>query len=115
MHQAIRKNMAALWVGAKLNFINSDKIRAHSLGHCFNCTDPILRSGWYNALFTRDKSHNRGASCSNNFIINFARQKPQRKADNTGFMAQHTLYSIMGFAGICWTQHSHGPRLLYHF
>ena len=96
--------MTALGIGAKLNFVDRQKIGAHALWHRLDGTDPVFGARRHDPLFAGDKRHHRRAAQGDDLVIDLARQKTQRQADHTRAIAQHPFNRIMRLAGICRAQ-----------
>ena len=107
--------MAALGVGAELNFIDGQKIAAHPLGHGLDRAYPIGRAIGHDTLFARHQRHHRRAAQRHDLVIDLARQQAQRQANDAGAMCQHPLDCIMGLAGVGWPKDRRYPRILGHF
>ena len=103
--QPISKNMPAIRIGTKLDFIDRYEIGPNVQWHRLGRADPILRAGGDNPFLARHQGHDRWAAQGHNLIIDFARQKPQRQADHACAMAQHLFNRIMGFARIGRAKH----------
>jgi hypothetical protein len=67
--------------------------------------DPETRVRRLDLFFAGDQRHRFGADPLHRAVINFARQQPQRQADEAGRMRQHPLDREMRLAGIGRTQH----------
>ena len=100
MQQPVGKDMSAIRVGAKLDFIDGHEIRPKIKRHRLNRANPIGRAIRHNPFFAGDQRHNGRPAEGDDPVIDLARQKPQRKPDHTGPMRQHALNREMGFAGI---------------
>ncbi len=101
--------MAAIRVGAKLNFINADKIGPNVQRHRFGRGNPILRARRDDLFLARDQRHHGRAAQGDYFVINLARKQAQRQANNPRAVPQHPLDGIMRFAGVGRAQHGRDP------
>ena len=98
--QPVGEDMATVGVGAKLDLIDRDEIGAYVQGHRFNRADPILAAVGHDSLFSGHQPHDGGPSLGDDPVINLARQKAQRQADDPGAMGQHAFNRVMSFAGV---------------
>ena len=105
MQQAVRENMTAIGIGAKLDFIDREKFNLNAKRHRFHRANIIARIGGQDFLFPRDQRHCARAPLRNHPVVNFARQQPQRQSDDAACIAKHPLNGQMRFAGICGPQH----------
>ena len=92
--------MAAIKIGGELNFVDSDKGRRDVARHRLNGCNPIFRAGRLDFFFARNERNGLWADAIDNALIDLARQKAQRQADEPGIMAQHPLDREMGLARI---------------
>jgi hypothetical protein len=83
--------VSALQVTGELHLIDGDKSRIGLARHRLDCTDPITRLRRGDLLLAGDQRHLVGANSGGDTRIYFARQQPERQADNPGFMAEHAL------------------------
>ncbi len=100
VQQPVGKDMAALRIGAKLDLIDGQKIRADIGGHRFDRADPIGRAVGHDPFLARDQRHDGRATDRDDAIIDLARQQPQRQADHACAVGQHPFNGVVGFAGI---------------
>ena len=96
--------MAALEVGAHLDFVDGDKRNVEVERHRLDRRHPITRLFRLDFLFARDERDLLGADLFDDAIIDFARKKPQRQANQSRRMRHHPLDGEMGLAGIGWAQ-----------
>ena len=100
MQQPVGKNMAALFIPAKLNFINDQAIHITAERHRLYGTAKILCIRGDNFFLTRDQRHPGRAQLGHHFIIVLARQQPQGKARHARAIAHHPVHRIIGFTRI---------------
>ena len=74
--QARGKDVAAFGIGAKLNLVHRQKIRANLQRHRFDGADPIGHTVGHNTFFAGDQRHHRGPAQGYNAVIHLARQQP---------------------------------------
>ncbi len=106
--------MAPIRVRTKLDLIDSDKIRAHALGHRLNRADPIGRARRHDPFFARHQRHNAGATHRDDPVIDLPRQQPQRQADDARAMGQHPLNRVVCLARIGRAKNGSNPSKGHH-
>ena len=114
VQKAVGKHVAALGIGAKLDLVNREEIGAHPSRHRLDRADPILDPIGHNPLFARDQRDHRGPPQSDDPVIDLARQKPQRQADDARAVREHPLDRVMGLAGIGRPQNGGYPGRREH-
>ena len=102
--------MAAFRVGAKLDFIDRQKLDLAIERHRLDCADEILRPERDDLFFAGDQSHAARAAHLDDAIIDFARQQPQRQPDHAGGEAQHALNRQVSLAGVGGAENGHKTR-----
>ena len=102
--------MAALGVGAELDFIDGDEIRPDLQRHRLDRADPVLGAVGNNALFAGDQRHHGGAAGRDDAVIDLARQQTQRQADHPGPVRQHPFDGIVSLARIRRAKDRDDPR-----
>ncbi|OIQ76088.1 hypothetical protein GALL_422410 [mine drainage metagenome] len=113
--QAVGKDVPAVGVGAKLDFIHRNEIGTNFQGHRLDRADPILGAIRHDTLLAGHQRHNRGPARGDDAVIDLARQKAQRQADDAGAMRQHSVDGIVGLASVRRPEDRDDPRLLAHF
>jgi hypothetical protein len=101
----VGKDVAALEIGAELNFINGEEWHFNVWRHGFNGCHPKARGCRDDFFFAGDEGHSVIANFQPNAIIDFAGQQPERQADHAAAMGEHALHGQMGFASIGGAQH----------
>jgi len=61
-------------------------------------------------FFAGDQRHRLGARAIGDFVVDLAREQPQRQTDQSGRMRKHPLDRQMGLAGIGRPEHRGDPR-----
>ena len=100
VQQAIGKDMATLGIGAKLDFIDSEKGHAEIHRHRFDGADEIFRVGRNDLLFAGDQRADIRALQHHDLVVDLAGEKAQWQADHAGFVREHALDRIMRLAGV---------------
>ncbi len=106
--------MAALGVGAKLDFVDGEEVAADVGGHRLDRADPVLRPLADDALLARHQCGDGWPALRDDAVIDLARQKAQRQADHPGAVRQHPFDGMMGLAGIRRPEDRGDPRLRRH-
>ena len=96
--QTVREHMPPLGIGAKLDLVHGNQIRAHAFWHGLHRADPILRARWHDTLFASHQRHDGRTARRDDLVIDLTRQQTQRQADHTCAIAQHPLDGVMGLA-----------------
>ena len=120
MQQPGGEDVAALGVGAELDFVDREKLDRPVERHRFDGADEIGRVRRQDFFFAGDQRHRAGAAQLDDPIVILARQQAQRKPDHAGLMIEHALDGEMRLAGIgrpenrdearCRTEHGHGHK-----
>ena len=105
VQHAIGEDMTALEVGGELDLVDGEESNIEIARHRLDGGDPEARIGRLDLLFAGDQRHRLGADPLDRPVIDFARQQPQRQADQAGRMRQHPLDREMRLAGIGRAQH----------
>ncbi len=92
--------MAAFQIGGQLHLVDGDKGGVGVTRHGLNRRDPVTRLGRNDLFLAGDQRNPVFAGAPGDALIDFARQKPQRQADQAGFVAEHALNGQMRLAGI---------------
>ena len=83
--------MAALKIGAELNFIDGKEWHIDVGRHGFNGCHPIAGRGGDNFFFPGDKRHSMVTDFQPHTVIDFAGEESQRQANHAAAMGQHPL------------------------
>ena len=105
MQHAVGEDVAALEIGGELDFVDGEERDIEIARHRLDGGDPEPRVRRLDLLFAGDQRHRFGADPLHRAVIDFARQQPQRQADQAGRMRQHPLDGEMGLAGIGRAEH----------
>ena len=105
VQHAVGEDVAALEIGRKLNLVDGQEGDVEIAWHGFDGRDPEARVRRFDLFLAGDQRHRVGADPLDRAVIDFARQQPQRQADQPGRMRQHPLDGEMGLARIGRTQH----------
>ena len=100
MQNPVSEDMAAFPVTRQLHLINGEALNRPVQRHrLYRAAEPA-RLGRDDFFLTRDQRNPGRPDTGHHPIIIFPRQKPERKADQAGLMAEQPLYRIMGFASV---------------
>jgi hypothetical protein len=110
MQQAMGEDMAALGIGAKLDFVDRHELDRPVERHRLDRADEILRPGRDDFLFAGDQGDAGCATRLDDSIVDFARQKPERQADHARGEAQHALDGEMRLTGVGRAENSDEAR-----
>src|SRR5438105_3687656 len=91
VEHAIRENMTALEIGAKLHLVNRQERNIELARHRLDGSDPETRVRGLDLLLARDERHRVGADPLHALVVDLARQQPQRQSDDPARMAEHSL------------------------
>ena len=105
VQHAIGEDVAALEIGGELDFVDGEECNIEIARHRLDGGDPEARIGRLDLLLAGDERHGVGADPFDRAVVNFAREQPQRQADNPGRMREHPLDGEMGLAGIGRPEH----------
>ena len=97
--------MAALAIGGKLHFVDSDEIRFEVERHGLDRADIEARRGGLDLLFPGDQRDLGGADPGDDLVVDLAREQPERQPDNADVMREHALDGEVGLAGIGRAEH----------
>ncbi len=95
--------MTAFRIGAKLDFVNRDKIKLLFYRHRLNRAYVILRVCRNDFFLTGNKGNRAWPFFGNDTVIIFARKQTKWKTDNPSLVFQHFPYRLIGFSGIGWS------------
>ena len=109
VEQPVGENVAALGVGAKLDFVDRQECGAEVHRHGFHGADEILGVRRNDFFFAGDESGEARSLQPHHLVIDLARQKTQRQADHAGLMRQHPLYGEMRLAGVSGAEDGGDP------
>lgn len=98
--QPVGEDMAALRIGAELDFVDHQAGDAYVQRHRLDGADVITRVRGNDFFFAGDEGGGGGAFEADDLVVNLPRQKAQGKADHAGAMGQHPLDGKMSLAGI---------------
>ena len=110
MQKPVGKDMAAISISAKLDFVDGDKIGTDFQRHRFHSAHPVLGAVRDDTLLARDQCHTIGSAQRLDAVIDLARQQAQGQADDAGAVGQHALDGVMCLAGIRGAKHSDAAR-----
>ena len=100
VQQPVGENIAPVGIGAELDLVDGQKLGAQAQRHRLHRADPVGGARRHDALLAGDQRHDGGTAQGDDLVIDLARQKAQRQADDAGAVAQHPLDGVMGLAGI---------------
>ena len=97
--------MAAIEIGAELDFVDRDEGDIEIARHRLDGRYPVARIRRLDFFFAGDE-RDPSAPPDRNLIIDLAREQAQRQPDQAGGMRQHALDGEMGLTGIGRPEHS---------
>ena len=100
MQQPVGENMAAIGVGAELDFIDREEFRLAVQRHRLDRAGEPFGVGRDDLFLTRDQRDVFLTLLRHHAVIVFARQKAQRKTNDSRGMREHALHREMGFSGV---------------
>ncbi len=104
VQHAIGEDVAALEIGGELDFIDGEKCDIEIARHRLDGGDPNRGLGGLIFSSPVTSATASAPTRSTAFVVDLARQKPQRQADQARRMRQHALDGEMGFPGIGRTE-----------
>ena len=110
VQQAGGKDVAALGVGAQLDFVDGEEIDGTIERHRFDGAHEIRWVGRQDLFFAGDQRHRARALQLDDAVVILARQQPQRKPDHPALVAEHALDGEVGLAGIGRPEDRDEPR-----
>ncbi len=100
MQKPVGEHMAALGVGAELDFVDREELDLAVERHRFDRADKISRIGGDDLFLAGDEGDLRLSPRLDDPVVDFARKKPQGQPDHPRGMGQHALDREMGLAGV---------------
>ena len=105
VQQAVGENMAAVGVGAKLDFVHRDELDAAVQRHCLDRAGEVAGAWGDDFFLASDQSDILHALAEHHAVIVFAGQETQRKTDDAGGVAKQTLDRQVSLAGVGRPEH----------
>jgi hypothetical protein len=105
MQDAVGKDVAALKVAGKLDFVYGDKGGGRFARHRLNGADRIARCSRHDLFFAGDQSNLGRTDLFADPGVDLAGQQPKRQADQAAFMRNHALDSEMRLARVGGAKH----------
>ena len=113
--QTLGKHMAAVGIGAELDLIDGNELRAPVQRHGLDGAGEPARLRRQNLLLPGDQRHMPGALAGHHLVVVLAGQQAQRKPDDAGRMGQQTFHGQMGLASVRRAKDSlHAGREIRH-
>ena len=100
MQQPVGEDMAAIRVGAELDFIHRQEFDAAIQRHGFHRAGEPLGVGRDDLFLAGDEGDILLALGGHHAVVILARQEAEREADDAGGMRKHALHRQMGLAGV---------------
>ena len=110
MQEARGKDVAALGIGAQLDFVDRQEIDLAVERHRFDGADEIGRVRRQDLLFAGDQRNRAGAPQLDYAVVILAGEQPQREPDHAAAMAEHSLDGEMRLAGVGRPKDRDEPR-----
>ena len=101
----VGKDVAPVEIRRELNFIDCKESDVEIGRHRLDSGNPKPRIRRLDLLLAGDERHRVRADAFDRPIVDFARQKAQRQADQTGRVREHPLEREMGLAGVGRPEH----------
>src|ERR1700730_9089379 len=92
--------MAAVEIGAKLNFIHRHESEVEVARHRLDGRDPVTRRFRLDLFLAGNERDSGGGGWFQRAVIDLAREQPERQADHPAGIGKHPLDGVMGLAGI---------------
>ena len=100
VQQPVGEDMAAVEIGAKLNFVHRHESEVEVTRHRLDGRDPVARRFRLDFFLAGDERDRSRAGLFDHAVIDLAREQPQRQADHPAGMGKHPLDGVMRLAGI---------------
>ena len=104
MQQTLGEDVAAVGVGAKLDFVDGDELDVAVERHRLHGAGEPFGVGRDDLFLTGDQGDVSGAFAGDHAVVVLARQQAERKADDAGGVGEHPLDGKMGLAGVRRTE-----------
>ncbi len=105
VEHAIGEHMAALEIGAELHLVDRDEGDVEIARHRLHGGDPEARVRRLDLLLAGDQRDVLSADPLHAFVVDLAREQPQRQPDHARRMREHSLDREVGLAGIGRPEH----------
>ena len=105
MQDAVGEDVAALEIAGELHLVDRDESRVGLARHRLDGADGVFRAGGLDLLLAGDQRDFMRPDLLADAGIDFARQEPERQADDAALMRHHALDSEMRLAGIGRSEH----------
>ena len=105
IEHAVGEHVTALEIGAELHLVDRHEGDVEVARHGLDGRHPEARIGRLDLLLAGDQRHRFGADPVDAFVVDLARQQPQRQADHAARMRQHALDGEVGLAGVGRPEH----------
>ena len=112
MKQPMGKHVAALRVGAELDFIDGEKLDFAVERHRFHSADEIAGPKRHNFFFAGDQRDLGQAAGLDHAIVDLAREQPQGQPNHARGVSQHALHRQMGLPGVGRPKNGDEPRAM---
>jgi hypothetical protein len=115
LQQPLGEDVAAVGIGAELDFVDSYKLRLSIERHRLDGAGKPARFRRQDLLLPGDQRDVPGALAGDHLVVILTRQQAQRKADDARRVGQQAFHGQMGLAGVRRTQDSlHAGREIRH-
>ena len=105
MQDPVGEDVAALEIGGELHLVDRHEGGVRFARHRLDGADGKARARRRDLLLARHQRHVAGADPGRDPMIDLARQKPERQADDAGLVRDHPLDRVMRLAGIRRPEH----------
>ena len=100
VQQPVSEDMAAVEIGAKLNFIHRHESKVEVARHRLDGRDPVARRFRLDFFLAGNQRDSGRAGFFHRAVIDLACEQPERQADHPAGMGKHPLDGVMRLAGI---------------
>jgi len=105
VQQAVGEDVAAVGIGAKLDFVDGDELHRSIQRHGLDRAGEVAGVGRDDLFLAGDQRHLGGALAGHQAFVVLARQQAERKADDAAGMRQHAVDGQVGLAGVGGAEH----------
>ena len=110
MQQAVGEQMAAVGIGAHLDFVDADEGDAARHRHGFDSAEEVAGVGWENLFLAGNQCHLPRSLDPHRAVVILARQQAQREADHARLVTEQALHGEVGLTGVGWPEDGDDAR-----
>jgi hypothetical protein len=105
IEDAVGEDVAALQIAGELYLVDGDEGGIGLARHRLDGRHPVARRGRQDLFLAGDERHLIGAGAGGHALVDFARQQPERQADQAALVPKHAFDGEMRLAGIGRPEH----------